>query len=164
VKNGKLLQLAAKQFDLLLTVDRNLEYQQNFAGLSLAVIVVRAPSSEIAVRSYVSVFVSDYAKTVAEWIAAKRDGRACSAFEFLLALRASIQCLGQEGLKVIDVEVDVNWSPVSVIPTYVVSSFRRFCSRWFLSQSDLGVTAFENDIRSDRSGDLGKSQSIAIKS
>lgn len=26
-KNGKLLQLAATQFDLLLTVDRNLEYQ-----------------------------------------------------------------------------------------------------------------------------------------
>src|SRR6266849_1991569 len=33
VQNGELLQLAAKQFDLLLTVDRNLEYQQNFAGL-----------------------------------------------------------------------------------------------------------------------------------
>src|SRR5713226_2762093 len=36
VRNGELLQLAAKQFDLLLTVDRNLEYQQNFAGLTLA--------------------------------------------------------------------------------------------------------------------------------
>src|SRR6266849_2144231 len=36
VRNGELLQLAAKQFDLLLTVDRNLEYQQNFAGLALA--------------------------------------------------------------------------------------------------------------------------------
>jgi len=41
VKNGELLQLAAKQFDLLLTIDRNLEYQQNFAGLALAVIVVQ---------------------------------------------------------------------------------------------------------------------------
>jgi hypothetical protein len=28
VKNGQLLRLAATQFDLLLTVDRNLEYQQ----------------------------------------------------------------------------------------------------------------------------------------
>jgi hypothetical protein len=49
VKNGELLQLAARQFDLLLTVDRNLEYQQNFAGLALAVIVLHAPSNDIAV-------------------------------------------------------------------------------------------------------------------
>jgi hypothetical protein len=47
VRNGELLQLAAKQFDLLLTVDRNLEYQQNFAGLTLAVIVVHAPSNDV---------------------------------------------------------------------------------------------------------------------
>lgn len=49
VKNGELLRLAATQFDLLLTIDRNLEYQQNFAGLALAVIVVHAPSNDIAV-------------------------------------------------------------------------------------------------------------------
>jgi hypothetical protein len=48
VKNGELLQLAATQFDLLLTVDRNLEYQQSFAGLALAVIVVHAPSNDVA--------------------------------------------------------------------------------------------------------------------
>ena len=49
VKNGELPQRAAGRFDLLLTVDRNLEYQQNFAGLALAVIVVHAPSNDIAV-------------------------------------------------------------------------------------------------------------------
>src|SRR5262245_3078783 len=49
VKNGELLQLAAKRFDLFLTIDRNLEYQQNFASLLLAVIVVHAPSNDIAV-------------------------------------------------------------------------------------------------------------------
>jgi hypothetical protein len=48
-RNGELLRLAASQFDLLITVDRNLEYQQSFAGLSLAVIVIHAPSSDIAV-------------------------------------------------------------------------------------------------------------------
>lgn len=32
MKNGELLQLAAGLFDVLLTVDRNLEYQQNFAA------------------------------------------------------------------------------------------------------------------------------------
>jgi len=47
VKNGELLQLAATQFDVLLTVDRNLEYQQNFADLALAVIVVHAPSNDV---------------------------------------------------------------------------------------------------------------------
>lgn len=49
VKNGELLRLAAAAFDLIITVDRNLEYQQSFDGLSLAVIVVHAPSNDIAV-------------------------------------------------------------------------------------------------------------------
>jgi hypothetical protein len=49
VQNGELLQLAEKEFDLLLTVDRNLEYQQNFAGRVLAVIVVHAASNDVAV-------------------------------------------------------------------------------------------------------------------
>ena len=47
VKNGALLQLAAKEFDLLLTVDRNLEYQQNFSGVSIAVVVMHAKSNDI---------------------------------------------------------------------------------------------------------------------
>jgi hypothetical protein len=49
VKNGELVLLAARRFDLLLTVDRNLEYQQNFANLALAVIVVNAPSNDVVV-------------------------------------------------------------------------------------------------------------------
>ena len=49
VKNGELPRRAATQFDIIVTVDRNLEYQQNFAGLGLAVIVVRALSNDIAV-------------------------------------------------------------------------------------------------------------------
>ena len=49
VKNGELLRLAAAEFDLLITVDRNLEYQQSFEGLSLAVIVVHAASNDITV-------------------------------------------------------------------------------------------------------------------
>jgi predicted nuclease of predicted toxin-antitoxin system len=47
-KNGELLRLAAERFDVLLTVDRNLEYQQNFLGAEVAVIVVHAPSNDIA--------------------------------------------------------------------------------------------------------------------
>jgi len=49
VKNGGLLQLAATRFDVLLTVDRKLECQQSFSGLTIAVIVVEAPSNDIAV-------------------------------------------------------------------------------------------------------------------
>lgn len=49
LKNGALLQRAATRFEVLLTVDRNLEYQQNFSGLSIAVIVVDVPSNDIEV-------------------------------------------------------------------------------------------------------------------
>jgi predicted nuclease of predicted toxin-antitoxin system len=42
VKNGDLLGLAAADFDCFLTVDRNLQFQQNVAGLPLAVVVLRA--------------------------------------------------------------------------------------------------------------------------
>jgi hypothetical protein len=49
VKNGALLQLAATRFEVLLTVDRNLEYQQNFSSLTIAVIVVDSPSNDVEV-------------------------------------------------------------------------------------------------------------------
>ena len=49
VKNGELLRLAAQRYDVLITVDRNLEYQQNFLGAEIAVIVIHAPSNDIAV-------------------------------------------------------------------------------------------------------------------
>jgi hypothetical protein len=49
VKNGELLRLAAAAFDVLITVDRNLEYQQSFESLSLAVIIVHAPSNDVTV-------------------------------------------------------------------------------------------------------------------
>lgn len=48
VKNGDLLRLAAERFDVLLTVDRNLEYQQNFQGAAIAVIVIHAQSNDVA--------------------------------------------------------------------------------------------------------------------
>lgn len=48
VKNGELLRRAGQQFDVLLTVDRNLEYQQSFSGASIAVVVVHAPTNDVA--------------------------------------------------------------------------------------------------------------------
>src|SRR5919109_3431470 len=47
VKNGELLRLAAQHFDVLLTVDRNFEYQQNVANAPIAVIVVHASSNDV---------------------------------------------------------------------------------------------------------------------
>ena len=47
IKNGKLLALAAADFDLFLTADRNLESQQNLAALPIAVLVLRARNNRI---------------------------------------------------------------------------------------------------------------------
>lgn len=47
IQNGELLKLAAKNFDLLLTIDRNLKYQQNLAGREIAVLVLVAKSNRV---------------------------------------------------------------------------------------------------------------------
>ena len=47
VKNGPLLRLASQEFDVFLTVDQGVEYQQNILGLDLAVIVMVARSNDI---------------------------------------------------------------------------------------------------------------------
>ena len=49
VKNGELLRLAATRFDVLITVDRGLEYQQSFSNLSIAVVVIVASSNDVDV-------------------------------------------------------------------------------------------------------------------
>ena len=47
IENGALLRLAESEFDVFLTRDRNLEYQQNLAAFDLAVIVMIAPTNDI---------------------------------------------------------------------------------------------------------------------
>lgn len=47
IKNGKLLALAADEFDVLLTADKGMEYQQNLASLPVAILVVLAPSNRL---------------------------------------------------------------------------------------------------------------------
>src|SRR5215216_1055405 len=47
IKNGDLLSRAEGEFDLLLTADKNLRYQQNFAGRRLALIIF--PSNRLSV-------------------------------------------------------------------------------------------------------------------
>ena len=48
LRNGILLTAAAAQFDLLLTVDRNIKYQQNLNTLPVAVVVMIAPTNRLA--------------------------------------------------------------------------------------------------------------------
>lgn len=48
IKNGELLALAAKEFDVFVTVDRNLSFQQNLPAFAIAVIVLRASSNRLA--------------------------------------------------------------------------------------------------------------------
>ena len=47
VKNGKLLALAATEFDAFITVDKNLPFQQNLATLPIALVVLDALSNEL---------------------------------------------------------------------------------------------------------------------
>ena len=47
IKNGELLDRAASEFDALVTVDKNLEYQQNLKALPIAVVVLYARSNEL---------------------------------------------------------------------------------------------------------------------
>ncbi|MBI2812682.1 MAG: DUF5615 family PIN-like protein [Opitutae bacterium] len=45
VKNGRLLALAERHFDVFVTVDRNLSFQQHLPGFNIAVIILRARSN-----------------------------------------------------------------------------------------------------------------------
>jgi Domain of unknown function (DUF5615) len=47
-KNGQLLALAETEFDVFITVDRNLSFQQNLPQFNIAVVVLKAPSNRLA--------------------------------------------------------------------------------------------------------------------
>ena len=47
LKNGVLLRTASSEFDVLLTGDRNLEFQQNPASLPIALVVLLAVNNRI---------------------------------------------------------------------------------------------------------------------
>jgi predicted nuclease of predicted toxin-antitoxin system len=54
-KNGELLQLAEPGFEVFLTIDKGLRYQQNITGRNIAILIIRAKSNRIAgVRSHVA--------------------------------------------------------------------------------------------------------------
>ena len=47
IKNGELLTLAEKDFEVFVTVDRNLSFQQHLPRYTIAVIVLRARSNRL---------------------------------------------------------------------------------------------------------------------
>jgi hypothetical protein len=48
IANGRLLALVSQSFDVFVTVDRNLSFQQNLQPLSIAVIVLHAKTNRLA--------------------------------------------------------------------------------------------------------------------
>ena len=59
LKNGELLALASAQFDVFVTVDRNLSFQQDVVSFSIAVVVLQARSNRLAdLRSLVPSLLS----------------------------------------------------------------------------------------------------------
>lgn len=47
LKNGNLLRAAEGKFEVLITVDKNIEYQQNTAALPLAIVILAAASNRL---------------------------------------------------------------------------------------------------------------------
>ena len=48
ITNGQLLALAQQEFDVFVTVDRNLSFQQNLPKFNIAVVLVTAKSNRLA--------------------------------------------------------------------------------------------------------------------
>jgi Domain of unknown function (DUF5615) len=48
IRNGELLALACNEFDIFVTVDRNLSFQQNLEIVTIAVIVLHARTNRLA--------------------------------------------------------------------------------------------------------------------
>lgn len=44
-KNGELLRAAEREFDVLATIDRNMEHQQNLSSVELGVVLISAKSN-----------------------------------------------------------------------------------------------------------------------
>lgn len=47
IKNGALLELAEKEFDVFITGDPNLRFQQDASNYEIAIVVLHAPSTQL---------------------------------------------------------------------------------------------------------------------
>ena len=62
--NGELLRAAEQEFDAFVTMDRNLEYQQNLPTLKMGVVIVRARSNAYTVIAPLMPQVNDALRSV----------------------------------------------------------------------------------------------------
>ena len=46
-ENGELIALAEKKFDILITIDKNIRYQQNITGRNIAILIIRVASNDL---------------------------------------------------------------------------------------------------------------------
>jgi len=69
IKNGQLMALAEQQFDVFVTVDRNLSFQQNLPNLAIVVIVLHAPTNRL-------VDLQPLAPTILEALPTAQSGQA----------------------------------------------------------------------------------------
>ena len=46
-ENGELLAAAEKTFDVFITIDKNIQYQQNVARRSIAILIIRTASNDL---------------------------------------------------------------------------------------------------------------------
>jgi predicted nuclease of predicted toxin-antitoxin system len=47
-ENGELLALAEGNYDVLVTIDKNIRHQQNMVGRRIAILIIRVPSNDIS--------------------------------------------------------------------------------------------------------------------
>jgi predicted nuclease of predicted toxin-antitoxin system len=57
IKNGELLARAEKQFDVFITTDKNLRYQQNLSGRKLA--IIELPTNEVPIVASLAPAIQD---------------------------------------------------------------------------------------------------------
>jgi len=62
--NGELLRAAEQEFNVFVTMDANLEYQQNLGALKLAVIVLRAKSNAYSVIAPLMPLVNEALRSI----------------------------------------------------------------------------------------------------
>ena len=63
-KNGELLRLANRTFDVFVTMDKNLEHQQNLEGLNLSVVVIRASNNAYSTVAPLMIKVEEATKKI----------------------------------------------------------------------------------------------------
>lgn len=63
-KNGELLRLAQGEFDVFVTMDRNIEHQQKIKSLSLGIVILSAPTNRFRDVAPLIPTVNEVLKTI----------------------------------------------------------------------------------------------------